>query len=84
MSNAKIKIRDFESALTELEAIVRKLEDGNLTLEKSLELFERGVELSRFCHTRLEEAEQRVETLTDRGETHEAPASQAAPSGKES
>jgi exodeoxyribonuclease VII small subunit len=84
MSNAKIKIKDFESALTELEAIVRQLEDGNLALEKSLELFERGVELSRFCHTRLEEAEQRVEILNERGEAHEAPASQAAPSGKES
>ena len=40
-------IRDFESALTELEHLVKQLENGDLTLEKSLELFERGVELSR-------------------------------------
>ena len=69
------KIKDFESALGELELIVKQLEDGNLTLEKSLELFERGVELSRFCHTRLEAAEQRLEILTERGEVTSAPAS---------
>ena len=42
------KIKDFESALTELETIVKTLEDGQLTLEQSLENFERGIELSRF------------------------------------
>ena len=73
------KIKDFESALGELESIVKQLEDGNLTLEKSLELFERGVELSRFCHTRLEAAEQRVEVLTERGEVTPAPASLSQP-----
>lgn len=67
-------IKDFESALSELEALVKTLEDGNLTLEKSLELFERGVELSRYCHTRLEAAEKRIEVLTDQGETRPAPA----------
>jgi len=67
------KIKDFESALAELETIVKNLEDGQLTLEQSLENFERGIELSRYCHTRLEEAERRVEILTDRGETHPAP-----------
>ncbi len=68
-------IKDFESALTELESVVKNLEDGDLTLEKSLELFERGVELSRFCHTRLEAAERRLEVLTERGEPGPAPAS---------
>ena len=68
-------IKDFESALSELESLVTTLEDGNLTLEKSLELFERGVELSRYCHTRLEEAEKRIEVLTDHGEAHTAPSS---------
>ena len=67
------KIKDFESALAELETIVKTLEDGQLTLEQSLENFERGVELSRYCHTRLEEAERRVEILTERGETRPAP-----------
>ena len=67
-------IKDFESALSELESLVKTLEDGNLTLEKSLELFERGVELSRYCHTRLEEAEKRIDVLTDQGEVRPAPA----------
>ena len=67
------KIKDFESALAELETIVKTLEDGQLTLEQSLENFERGIELSRYCHTRLEEAERRVEILNERGETRPAP-----------
>ena len=71
-------IKDFESALTELEAIVKNLEDGNLTLEKSLELFERGVELSRYCHARLEAAERRLEVLTEQGDVEPAPASLTA------
>ena len=61
-------IKDFEAALAELEAIVKKLEEGDQTLEASLTLYERGVQLSRFCHTRLEEAERRIEVLNDRGE----------------
>jgi exodeoxyribonuclease VII small subunit len=67
-------IKDFESALAELEAIVKTLEEGDLALEKSLELFERGIELSRFCHGRLEDAERRIEILNERGELKAAPA----------
>lgn len=67
-------VKDFESALAELETIVQTLEDGQLPLEQSLRHFERGIELSRFCHTRLEDAERRVELLTERGETRPAPA----------
>ena len=66
-------IKDFEGAIAELESIVKKLEDGDLPLEASLELYERGVQLSRFCHARLEEAERRIEILTDRGELKAAP-----------
>ena len=66
-------IKDFESALAELEAIVKNLEDGGQTLDKSLELFERGVELSRYCHKRLEAAERRIDVLTERGEVEPAP-----------
>ena len=65
-------IKDFEGAIAELEAIVRKLEDGDLPLEKSLELYERGVQLSRFCHARLEAAEKRIEILNERGELRQA------------
>lgn len=73
MSDTSIK--DFETALAELDTLVRKLEEGDLSLEQSLALYERGVQLSRFCHTRLEEAERRIEILTDRGELKPAPAS---------
>jgi exodeoxyribonuclease VII small subunit len=65
-------IKDFEAAIAELETIVKKLEDGDLALEKSLELYERGVQLSRFCHMRLEEVEKRIEILNERGELRPA------------
>jgi exodeoxyribonuclease VII small subunit len=68
-------IKDFEAAVAELEGIVRKLEEGDLPLEKSLEFYERGVQLSRFCHAQLEEAERRIEVLDERGELRPAPAS---------
>jgi exodeoxyribonuclease VII small subunit len=71
-------IKDFEAAIGELEAIVKKLEEGELALEQSLVLYERGVQLSRFCHARLEEAERRIEILNERGELKSAPASFAA------
>jgi exodeoxyribonuclease VII small subunit len=66
-------IKDFEAALSELESIVKRLEDGDLTLESSLALYERGVELSRFCHSRLEQAERRIEILHERGDLKPAP-----------
>ena len=56
--------QNFESSLEELERIVRELERGDLPLEKSLELFEQGVKLSRACQERLNEAERRIEILT--------------------
>jgi exodeoxyribonuclease VII small subunit len=76
MSDTSIK--DFEGAIAELESIVKKLEEGELPLEQSLALYERGVQLSRFCHARLEDAERRIEILTDRGELKPAPAALAA------
>jgi len=74
-------IKDFEAAIAELDAIVRKLEDGDLALEKSLELYERGVQLSRFCHSRLEDAEKRIEIVNERGELKPAPAALRLPDG---
>jgi exodeoxyribonuclease VII small subunit len=65
-------IKDFEAAIAELETIVKKLEDGDLPLEKSLEMYERGVQLSRFCHLRLEDAEKRIEILNERGDLRPA------------
>jgi exodeoxyribonuclease VII small subunit len=73
-----VNIKDFEGAIAELETIVRKLEEGDLALEQSLELYERGVRLSRYCHAQLEEAERRIEVLGEGGEIGPAPASLAA------
>ena len=53
----------FESCLEELEKVVKELEAGDLPLERSLQLFERGMELSDACRKQLEEAETRVEML---------------------
>jgi len=68
-------IKDFESAIAELDTIVKRMEEGDLTLEKSMELYERGLQLSRFCHSTLEAAERRIEVLNERGEVKPAPAS---------
>ena len=65
-------INDFESAIAELEKIVKQLEDGDLPLDTSLSLFERGVALSRYCHEQLGNAERRIEQLTERGEVRDA------------
>ena len=56
-------VETFEKSLDELERVVRELEAGDLTLERSLELFERGMGLSDTCRKQLEEAETRVEML---------------------
>lgn len=64
----KQKSQDFESAIKRLEEIVSQLESGDLQLEKSLELFEEGIQLSRFCHTKLDEAERKVEALLKNAE----------------
>jgi exodeoxyribonuclease VII small subunit len=54
----------FEEALTRLEEIVEKLEDGDLPLDESLSAFEEGIRLSRICAKLLNEAERKVEILT--------------------
>jgi exodeoxyribonuclease VII small subunit len=58
----------FEEALGELEETVAHLEAGDLTLEESLALFERGQHLSAYCNALLDKAELRVELLTADGE----------------
>lgn len=62
-SEHKPSTQSFESGLTELEAVVKELESGDLPLERALELFEKGVALSEGCRKQLEEAETRVEML---------------------
>jgi len=53
----------FEASLDELEKVVKELEAGDLPLERSLELFEKGMALSETCRKQLENAETRVEML---------------------
>jgi len=57
--------RDFESALAELEALVAKMEEGELALDDSLLAYQRGVELARICQQRLDIAEEQVKVLQD-------------------
>lgn len=63
MKKTEAQGKNFEASLAALEKIVRELERGDLPLEKSLELFEQGVKLSRDCQERLNQAERRVEVL---------------------
>jgi len=59
----KTENRSFEASLEALERIVKQLESGDLPLEKSLELFEQGIRLSRECQERLTQAERKIEVL---------------------
>ena len=61
---AKAKF-DFEKAMEQLERIVRELESGELSLEKSLQQFEEGIRLSKLCTAKLEESEQKINLLME-------------------
>lgn len=63
--DAPAKPARFDEALKELEALVESLEQGDLSLEESLERFERGVSLARECRDSLSAAEQRVQVLLE-------------------
>lgn len=64
-------VLSFETCLEELEKVVKELETGDLPLERSLELFSRGMQLSESCRKQLEDAETRVETLTRKEGTYQ-------------
>lgn len=65
---------DFEQALSELEALVATMEKGELSLEESLQAFERGVKLTRECQQSLRDAEQKVQILlSENGELRAEP-----------
>ena len=64
----KTKLPDFERSLGELEALVAKLEQGDVPLEDALKTFERGVALTRQCQTALRAAQQKVEMLLTRND----------------
>lgn len=58
---------NFEKALAELEQLVEKMEQGDLSLEESLRCFERGIALTKACQKALRDAEQRVQILLEQG-----------------
>jgi len=60
---ARPRSNEFEKAFQQLEKIVQRLESEELPLDESLQLFEEGIRLSRFCHQRLEEVEKKIETI---------------------
>ncbi len=59
------KAKSFEESIEELEAIVAKLEKGDCPLDEAVELFEKGVKLSKECHKTLDNAEQKIKILTE-------------------
>lgn len=58
----------FEQALTELEEIIKKLEDGKMPLEDAVKAFERGSELKKICEEKLKNAQLKIEMLSDKVE----------------
>ncbi len=55
--------KNFEQAMNELEEIVRKLEEEELSLDESIKIFEKGIDLSGFCYEKLNQAEQKLKKL---------------------
>lgn len=72
MAEEQKAANSFEAGLEELEAVVKELENGDLPLERSLELFEKGMQLSESCRKQLEEAETRIEILTKKNNAIQA------------
>ena len=58
-------MKSFEDAINELKVIIEKLEGGNLSLEESLTLFERGTQFINLCHKKLNEVEKKIEILVE-------------------
>ena len=59
------KNTDFEKSLNELEKIVEELQNGDISLDESIKLFEKGIELSKDCRQTLENARQKITSLTE-------------------
>ena len=64
MTDTPISEMSFEEAMRELEQVVGKRERGDVALEESIELYQRGAELKKRCETKLKEAEEKVAALT--------------------
>lgn len=63
MSNEKLH---FEEAMTKLEGVVQKLESGDVPLEEAINLYKEGMELSAYCHGKLQDAEKQLITIIDK------------------
>lgn len=68
MTDTPISEMSFEDAMRELEQVVGKLERGDVALEESITLYERGAELKKRCETKLKDAEEKVAAITLNGE----------------
>ncbi|SDW74069.1 exodeoxyribonuclease VII small subunit [Litoreibacter albidus] len=64
MADMKVDEMSFEQAMSELEQVVGQLERGDVPLEDSIKLYERGAELKKRCETKLKEAEEKVAQIT--------------------
>ena len=62
-TSSKSALANFEDSLSQLEQLVKEMEDGNLSLDESLKHYEKGVQLTAICQKALSEAEQKVEIL---------------------
>lgn len=73
--DGKSNEKTFEEAISELEKIVEKLEKGELPLDESIDVFQKGMELSKFCSKRLDEIEKKISILIEKenGEIVEEP-----------
>lgn len=60
---AKSEKISFEAALERLEVITKMLEDGNITLDNSLDLYKEGIQLIKSCNKMLESAESKIKTI---------------------
>ncbi|PKH89385.1 exodeoxyribonuclease VII small subunit [Colwellia sp. Bg11-28] len=69
MAKKKLENLSFEESLNELDTIVQSLEQGELSLEESMALFERGLNLSQLSQVKLQAAEQKVQILLDKNGT---------------
>jgi len=69
MAKKKLENLSFEESLNELDTIVQSLEQGELSLEESMSLFERGLNLSQISQVKLQAAEQKVQILLDKNGT---------------
>lgn len=80
MAKKKIENLSFEESLTELESIVHSLEQGELSLEDSMALFERGLGLSQLSQLKLQQAEQKIQILLEKNGESQLEPFQLSPS----